>query len=300
MNSRSICKRIAPFIGAIVLCGCNGKPDCWESLGVCPPPEPGIMIDELKLTKSIWYEDSRVGQFSPVLCAEPMQSLCAISSSANEEMFIVMRGLSGMILLSPTAHRPIPLSFIGARNPENTEFFDLEGDGNFEVLDVSTQDAGPTVTIRLLDQTGQQLWSRESNSSPLAGDPSDLDALGLGLPLSSTCWNMNDYMGVNGQWVLGADMSASVRFESLQQPYSVEFAYSIIFEPTFFGCGTQWASRTIMKVMTAQGDLVYHEVIESPSGRASFAVIPSDKAGEEILLVGHGTQIVAYQPDQSD
>jgi hypothetical protein len=95
-------------------------------------------------------------------------------------------------------------------------------------------------------------------------------------------------------------LGTPVRFLLDAEPFAVELSHSKIFTPAIMGGGWGESVRTILKVYDGEGALVYHEVIDSRSGPGSFAVIPSDVAGAEILLVAENTRILAYRLGKSD
>ena len=86
-----------------------------------------------------------------------------------------------------------------------------------------------------------------------------------------------------------------VRFAVNQEPFLVHLSYSIDSEPPpLAGLFSYQATRTILRIFSPEGTLVYHEVLESASTPGSAAVISSDVPGEEVLLLADGTRILAY------
>lgn len=86
-----------------------------------------------------------------------------------------------------------------------------------------------------------------------------------------------------------------VQFTADRDRFRVEFDYTIVEQPKILRCSFYRARKTIMKVFDENNRIVYHEVMASPSGRGSIAVIPSDVEGEEMLLVGDGDRILSYR-----
>ncbi len=58
-----------------------------------------------------------------------------------------------------------------------------------------------------------------------------------------------------------------------------------------------WASRTIVRLYDPDGTLIYHEVVDNPSGSIAgqVLIVPSDVPGQDTLLVVNGDEILSYR-----
>lgn len=75
--------------------------ECDPDRGVCPPPEPGLVDDEVGLTKSVWFEETGVGEpkrLEPTICRADLDV------GPGEE--IVFRGWDGLAVLGRRRRNP--------------------------------------------------------------------------------------------------------------------------------------------------------------------------------------------------
>lgn len=89
----------------------------------------------------------------------------------------------------------------------------------------------------------------------------------------------------------------NVQFDVQRDVFRVEVTYS--FERYEFhnivSAGSRHNTmRTVVMIYDQDGSLVYHEVLDSKSGPGSFAVVPSEVEGAEVLLLADDSTVFAY------
>ncbi len=139
------------FEGAFLpgVCGCG--PECDEQLGPCPPPEPGVLLNNANISRSIWFEDERIGAPDD---SRLIRSLCEADLDKRLGDEFVFRGNEGLTVLAAEGGSPATIAFIPALRAWNVVLLDVNGDGDTEFL------FGPQGDLGLWDHAGNLLWSR--------------------------------------------------------------------------------------------------------------------------------------------
>lgn len=136
-------------------------------------------------------------------------------------------------------------------------------------------------------------------------DPAGNDVGALEMQEYGSCFTRRDIVGEDQ---LSTNCSISQADEMGTEPFNVRFdvgggahrvelTYSLErYDWTDFNsAGTAYyPKRTILMIYDPNGYLVYHEVLDSKSGPGSFAVIPSEVEGAEVLLLADDSTVFAY------
>ncbi len=84
-------------------------PECDEQLGPCPPPEPGVLLDDANISRSVWFEDVRIGVPDHSYLTT---SLCQADLDKRPGDELVFRGEDGLTVLAAEAGSPSTIAFI--------------------------------------------------------------------------------------------------------------------------------------------------------------------------------------------
>lgn len=147
--------------------GCERPPYCEDKAGICPPPDPVVLANEMHLSKSLWFASEQIGDPDPVYCFEPSQTLCMVNPTGDHAPFLVVSGNDGAHLLSAEAQYQ-EQGFIPMSDRESLTYYDAVGDGNIEILNVRYPLNEPAMT-RLLSSSGSEIWSH-LNGPPIVAD----------------------------------------------------------------------------------------------------------------------------------
>lgn len=138
----------------LILPGIQG-PVCYEELGPCPPPEPGVLLNNANISRSIWFEDERIGAPDD---SDLTRSLCQADLDRRPGEEFVFRGDEGLTVLASEAGSPSTIAFIPAEQSWKVVFLDVNGDGETEFLYDRDLDFGSE--LELWNHAGGLQWSR--------------------------------------------------------------------------------------------------------------------------------------------
>jgi hypothetical protein len=140
---------MATILAGALLPGCYHRTfPCDAEVGVCPRPEPGILVERREISKSLWYEDDRL-----VVEEEGfLLTVCRgdLDTRAGEE--IIFRGDEGFVVLSSAPTDPAIYGFMDIV-PIKVRYVDVESDGDVEYLEYERFER-----VRLLDHSGGTVW----------------------------------------------------------------------------------------------------------------------------------------------
>lgn len=84
-------------------------------------------------------------------------------------------------------------------------------------------------------------------------------------------------------------------------PHRIEISYSFVERvienctPLFFSCSTDYPIRSIVRIYSEEGELVYYEVLDSGSRPGSYVTASSNIEGEEVFLLADDDRILAFR-----
>ncbi len=155
-------------------------PECDELLGPCPPPEPSVLLNNANISRSIWFEEARIGASDD---RDLIRSLCQADLDGRPGDELVFRGHEGLTVLAAEAGLPFTIAFVPAERSWNVMFLDVDGDGDTEFLFQSQGE------LWLWDHDGNLLW-RQSYSHT------------TGIPLLVTVgWGDWEHADINGDGI---------------------------------------------------------------------------------------------------
>ncbi len=153
------------------LSGCG--PECDELLGPCPPPEPGVLLNDANISHSVWFEDVRIGAPDKF---ELTRSLCQADLDKRPGDELAFRGDDGLTVLAAEAGSPSTIAFIPVGVKWHMAFLDVDGDGDSEFL--SDWNEPPPYELTLWDHAGNLQWS-QANTGPGDWEHADVDGDGI-------------------------------------------------------------------------------------------------------------------------
>lgn len=123
-------KRIKFALGSVVLLtgGCFRPPaECDPRFGDCPPPAPGVYVDNLELRRSTWFESNATGG-----TFGSSSNLCTAEARSRSGTEVVFRGPEGLIVIEHSEGRSLSSSLLRYGLYDEVELHDFDGDGNTE------------------------------------------------------------------------------------------------------------------------------------------------------------------------
>ena len=156
--------RFGSAIGSILIaaslgsCSEESYNPCVSDIGVCPRPEPGVVVNDIGMVKAVWAEDSRIG--TPL---DNDQALCAADLDRSAGIEVAFRGENGVAIISAGPTESTTLEFLECSYSDSS-FIDLELDGDAEYV---------CGGMDLVAHDGSALWTQ--SPGPFRGGPTNDD-----------------------------------------------------------------------------------------------------------------------------